>query len=62
MGLTYFAADGSYGDAAGLIVVDTTGWDVDDWDHIELAPESDRLHIAREMSDSKDPNQLELPL
>ena len=61
MGLTYFAADGSFGDAAGLIVLDTTNWDQEDWDHVELAPESDRLCIARDLAD-RDPNQLELPL
>ena len=61
MGLTYFAADGSYGDAAGLVVIDTSDWDQDDWDHIDFAPESERLSIARELSESN-PDQLQLPL
>lgn len=61
MGLTYFAADGSFGDAAGLVVIDTSDWDQDDWDHIDFAPESERLSIARELSESN-PDQLQLPL
>lgn len=61
MGLTYFAADGSFGDAAGLVVIDTSDWDQDDWDHIDFAPESERLSVARELSESN-PDQLRLPL
>lgn len=61
MGLTYFAADGSYGDAAGLVVIDTSDWDQDDWDHVDFAPESERLSVARELSESN-PDQLRLPL
>ena len=31
---TYFATDGSYGDAQDLIVVDTTNWTDEHWDNI----------------------------
>jgi hypothetical protein len=29
--LSYFAADGKYGDATGLTIIDTTDWTADDW-------------------------------
>ena len=56
----YFAADGPYGDAAGMIVIDTASWDTDDWDVIENVTDSDRLRVARELADAPwvDKNQL----
>ena len=42
----YFASDGSYGPAAGLVVLDTTWWSDDDWDHIEEAREDARAEVA----------------
>ena len=33
--LHYFAADGNYGSADGLVIVDTSDWDDDDWAIIE---------------------------
>lgn len=42
----YFAADGSYGDADTLIIVDTADWTEEDWDHIEFARDRDRAEIA----------------
>jgi len=61
MGTSYFAADGSYGDAAGIVVIDTTTWDEEDWDTITFAPDSERARIAYELS-VRNPDQLELPL
>jgi len=54
MSITYFATDGSFGDAAGIIIVDTTHWSDDDW--LQIADTSDddrslaalRLHQAHE--------------
>jgi hypothetical protein len=34
MGKTFFSKDGSYGDAAGLIVIDTTNWTIEDWNYV----------------------------
>lgn len=42
----YFATDGSYGDAEGLVVVDTSDWTDDEWDLIADAPESLRASVA----------------
>jgi hypothetical protein len=35
MGKTFFSKDGSHGDAAGLIVIDTTNWTEKDWDYVD---------------------------
>lgn len=61
MGITYFAADGSFGNAVDLVIIDTTNWDADDWDHVEMAPDRDRARVARELSENN-PDQLQLPL
>lgn len=60
MGLTYFATDGSFGDATGLVIIDTSDWDQDDWDHVGFATDNERLSVAREISESN-PDQLQLP-
>ena len=46
MALTYFAKDGSYGDAAGMVIIDTRAWPQDDWDQVEEAGDLDRASIA----------------
>jgi len=46
MALTYFAADGSYGDAAGLVIIDTRAWNNDQWDAVDTAHDRDRVSIA----------------
>ena len=46
MALTYFANDGSYGAAAGLVVLDTRAWNNDQWDAVENASDYDRAAIA----------------
>lgn len=43
---TYFAADGSYGPAAGMLVANTNAWSQDDWDRIEEATDMERLAVA----------------
>lgn len=48
MALTYFAADGSYGDAHGLIILDTRGWGNDDWNKIDASPDGERIIVALE--------------
>jgi len=32
---TYFAKDGSYGDASGLVILDTSKWTEETWQMIE---------------------------
>ena len=44
--LTYFAADGSYGMVSGIIIVDTSAWNEDDWDRVENAGDHERAAIA----------------
>jgi len=48
---TYFAADGNYGEADELVVVDTTLWSDEDWNEIEEASDSDRPDIAKTISE-----------
>ena len=43
---TYFAHDGSYGPAAGMLVIDTRGWGPEDWERVEEATDMERLSVA----------------
>jgi len=43
---TYFAQDGNYGEAYGLIVLDTSVWSADDWEFVEAASDSTRVSHA----------------
>jgi len=57
--LYYFAADGNYGDAEGLVVVDVSAWSKENW--VEVSDEYDRyraetaLVLATQHSDSDVP-------
>ena len=42
----YFASDGSYGPAAGLVVLDTTWWSDDDWEDIRKVSDDQRVAVA----------------
>lgn len=44
--MTYFAMDGNYGSAHGLVVIDTSGWTDKDWDRVESATDDDRFIVA----------------
>lgn len=63
--LHYFAADGNYGSADKLVIVDTSDWDVEEWDIIDQTPDSDRAMVAFQMASGKgqiiDPTQDPLP-
>ena len=61
MAMTYFASDGNCGDAEGLVILDTSDWTEDEWDLILSAPDSDRVRIAREISNLTSDDQLVLP-
>lgn len=55
MTISYFGLDGNYGDAVGLVVVDTSKFTADHWDEIDDASDSARgfiaLSIAREIGE-----------
>jgi len=46
----YFAADGSYGEATDMIIVDTTDWTNDDWELIEFSADMERSNVAQRLS------------
>jgi hypothetical protein len=54
--LSYFAKDGNYGDASGMMVLETTNWDELDWQIIEAASDGDRPMVARLLTESYEPN------
>ena len=47
----YFAKDGNYGDALGLVVVNTSEWTEQDWVLIDEAMDDERPEIAQQMSE-----------
>lgn len=49
--LSYFAKDGNYGDADGIIVVDTTEWSESDFEMVERASDENRPLAARTVSE-----------
>jgi hypothetical protein len=49
MGLTYFAHDGTYGDAERMIVCDTTGWEETDWHKVWSASDNERSAVVLEV-------------
>lgn len=51
--MTYFAMDGNYGDAHGLVVIDTSTWTDSDWDEIESAGDYMRIVVALEIAMNK---------
>ena len=51
---TYFAADGSYGLAQGLVFIDTSNWDNDDWDKMTYASDGARLTAALQIATDSD--------
>lgn len=54
MSKTYFAKDGSFGAADGLIVIDTSEWTQDDWDAVESGTDQDRAVVALHISKQYD--------
>lgn len=45
----YFSPDGNYGDATGLVVIDTEDWSPADWDYIEGLSEGRRAEVAEDL-------------
>lgn len=46
----YFASDGQFGDAEGLVFIETDGWEADDLEMIANTPPWDRKAFAQDMS------------
>jgi hypothetical protein len=50
--LAYFAEDGNYGNAVGLLVLDTTVWSDLDWEIIDSVSHNERTTVARLIAES----------
>ena len=44
--MMYFAKDGNYGEADGLVIIDTRLWNEDDWNTLEFASDWERPALA----------------
>lgn len=51
-GETYFATDGNYGPAQGLVIIDTSDFTDTDWEAIDIVPDSMRIEIAKRIKES----------
>ena len=54
--LSYFATDGNYGSADGILVLETTGWGELDWQMVEEVSDEHRPAVARLLVESYEPN------
>jgi len=54
--LSYFAEDGSYGNAVGLMVLDTTKWTALDWEIIDSVSDNHIPEVARLIAESYESN------
>lgn len=43
---TYFTADGSYGEAKGLVILPTENWTEAEWDEVSNMGDSERFEFA----------------
>ena len=59
MNLTYFAQDGSFGDAYGIEIIDTSDFNEDDWTSIWEASDNNRSSVAVEIILKKITNTIE---
>jgi hypothetical protein len=50
---TYFAEDGAYGNATGLVIIDTENWTTEDWDLMDDTQDWDRPRVARDIALTK---------
>ena len=57
----YFAMDGNYGDADGIVLVQTQFWTEADWDKVETCTDYERANIAVEVSREYGNLLLDLP-
>lgn len=45
--MTYFAEDGSFGSADGMVILDTSKWSAVDWERVEQAGDDLRSTAAQ---------------
>ncbi len=57
---TYFALDGNYGNADGMVVVDTTSWSEADWQAIDEVGDADRATLALALARSDEAGRSDL--
>jgi len=48
--VTYFAQDGNYGPASGIVMFNTTPWSLNDWDEIDDASDHERVEVAEKIA------------
>ena len=51
MSNSYFALDGSYGDATEILIVDTDDWTPEEWELINYATDDERSDMAQQIID-----------
>lgn len=56
----YFAVDGNYGSADGIVIVETSDWSEDDWQAIEDAGDRDRASVAYALAKSDERARAEI--
>lgn len=54
--MIYVAADGNYGSAENLVIIDTTNWTADDWELLDTAGDSERIETALQINATKENN------
>lgn len=60
MATSYFAIDGNYGNADGIVIVETSDWSEDDWSAIEMAGDADRASVAYALAKSDEQQRAEI--
>ncbi len=60
MATSYFAIDGNYGNADGIVIVETSEWSEDDWQAIENAGDADRASVAYALAKSDEMGREEI--
>ena len=55
-GLSYFAEDGNYGNADGILVLETTLWSELDWQMVDEVSDGARPTVARLIAESYGPD------
>jgi len=58
--VTYFAADGNYGSAEDILIVDTSKWSDEEVEAVAMATDLSRLEVARQIADNYDDNPAQL--
>jgi len=57
----YFAMDGNFGNADGIVLVQTQDWTEADWEEVENASDHERANVAIEVSKQYGVQLLDIP-